>query len=407
MQNSYLEEVVAGTHQVEASLKPRAVANALSSAGPVSSRGAAIPIRTTGWWRWKTLVVPPNAFVIHTRRGVGKPLHCGLGISFRFNPYTDAFLVAPAAMQTIIVNANCICAERQGVMVQAYVQWVIDDFERAYQGLDLSDPLDPMRVTNVQLQQQAEATIKDTVATMSIDAVLSDKQPIIKELKRRLKEVSEGADGGGGLGIRIATIQIKEAVVSSAELWETLQRGFRAERAKEARLAELASQSVVRETETFESLKSERQTLEKMDAVRHLKSESEANAFDAQQAEISRRARLTAAQAEEKATCQRQVLMHEAELTRLEVQQAADAQRLKFDQEMEEERIRLAAYAERLKIDNGIGGEQLRSRLISQLPEIAKHMPKPDSLRIYQGTSENQMGTLISDVMEVFEKVAK
>jgi hypothetical protein len=34
-------------------------------------------------------------------------------------------------------------------------------------------------------------------------------------------------------------------------------------------------------------------------------------------------------------------------------------------------------------------------------------MPKPDSLRIYQGTSENQMGTLISDVMEVFEKVAK
>ena len=56
-------------------------------------------------------------------------------ILLRFNPFKDAFS-GLAAIQTIIVNANCVSAERQGVMVQAYVQWMIDDFTKAYQRLD-------------------------------------------------------------------------------------------------------------------------------------------------------------------------------------------------------------------------------------------------------------------------------
>ena len=51
----------------------------------------------------------------------------GLGTSFRFDAYTDSFLLIPAAVQTIVINANCICSELQGVLVQAYVQWVVDD----------------------------------------------------------------------------------------------------------------------------------------------------------------------------------------------------------------------------------------------------------------------------------------
>src|SRR3954469_11214130 len=104
-----------------------------------------------------------------------------------------------------------------------------------------------MRVVNVQLREQAEAAIKDKVATMGIDEVLSDKQPIIAELTHRLRWVAEGADrtaggggggdpmservggtgaGGGGLGLKIVTVQIKEAVVSSTRLWENLQKPF-------------------------------------------------------------------------------------------------------------------------------------------------------------------------------------
>ena len=73
-----------------------------------------------------------------------------------------------------------------------------------------------MRIVNVQLREQAEAAIKDKVATMAIDDILSDKQPIIEELTARLRAVAEGA------GLRIITVQIKEAVVSSRAVWESL-----------------------------------------------------------------------------------------------------------------------------------------------------------------------------------------
>jgi hypothetical protein len=255
LRNDYLEQVVRQKSQLENDLKARrgpmvynaAPAGAGRAARPTTSRsrsstapggavgGSAVDVRVSGFWRWKNVVVPPNAYVVHTRRGHEEPLHLGLGVSFRFNPATDSFLVVPSAMQTIIINANCICRERQGVLVQGYVQWIIQDFKTAYRKLDFSDVVDPMRVVNVQLREQAEAAIKDTVATMSIEDVLSDKQPIIKELTTRLRHVAEGDGQDTGLGLRIVTVQIKEAVVSSPRVWEMLQRPFRAERSKEAR----------------------------------------------------------------------------------------------------------------------------------------------------------------------------
>src|SRR5262249_34063068 len=195
-----------------------------------------------GWWMWKTVLVPPNVYVVHTRRGHDQPLHIGLGISFRYNPFTDSFLVVPASVQTLFINARSICKERQGILVQAYVQWIVNDIAVACRKLDFSDPDDPMRIVNVQLREQAEAAIKDKVATMSIDDVLSDKQPIIVELTHRLRSVAEGShegDHSSGLGLKIVTVQIKEAVVSSKVLWENLQKPFRAERDRVARMAEL------------------------------------------------------------------------------------------------------------------------------------------------------------------------
>ena len=204
MDNEYLKQVQESTVIQEEDLKMGKSKLSPPSRSTVGVRASttAIDVKVSGFWKWRSVVVPPNALVVHTRRGQKKPLHCGLGLSFKFNPYTDAYLAVPAAMQTLIINANCICKERQGVMVQAYLQWVIDDFSLAYQKLDFSDPYDPMRVTNAQLRQQAEATVKDTVAGMGIDDVLADKQPIIEELTRRLREVAEGREGQGGLGLK-------------------------------------------------------------------------------------------------------------------------------------------------------------------------------------------------------------
>src|SRR5437870_1497670 len=128
--NTYLDQVVAQQEQLAQDLRvrraaaparPAAVAAAMPPPPPppgapaglaVADRGtAAVEVRVTGFGRWKTVVVPPNAFVVHTRRGRGDPLHVGLGISFRYNPATDSFLVVPGAMQTILISAYCICRE--------------------------------------------------------------------------------------------------------------------------------------------------------------------------------------------------------------------------------------------------------------------------------------------------------
>jgi flotillin len=313
MKNEYLEQVKAQQQRIEVDLKAqRAPAAAMAaepamagmprklrsqrqdeitgSAAIADNINQAVNVRIVGFWRWKTVIVPPNAYVVHTRRGHEQPLHLGLGVSFRFNPYTDSFLVVPSTMQTILINAYSICREMQGLLVQGYVQWIIADFATAYKKLDFTDAIDPMRVVNVQLREQAEAAIKDKVATMGIDDVLSDKQPIIEELTARLREVAEGEGSSDkGLGLRIVTVQIKEAVVSSARLWENLQKPFRAERARVARLAELKAESVIKAQELEHEKTRATAQLESESEIAALRALKDAVTFDREQGEKTRR----------------------------------------------------------------------------------------------------------------------
>ncbi|MFI7671037.1 SPFH domain-containing protein [Nocardia sp. NPDC049526] len=275
-----------------------AIAKRAEQIGPAphGSGPGPVEVRVTGFWRWQTVLVPPNAFVVHTRRGRGEPLHIGLGVSFRFNPATDSYLVVPGAMQTILINAYCICNELQGVLVQGYVQWIIEDFATAYRKLDFSDAEDPMRLVNIQLREQAEAAIKDKVSTMGVRDVLSDKQPIIEELTARLRAVAEGsadrnAEAGSdrGLGLRIVTVQIKEAVVSSSTLWENLQKPYRSEQNQIARLAELAAQEVLSARGTEANRVAEERRIENERELAELRARNEAAQFDRETAERLRR----------------------------------------------------------------------------------------------------------------------
>src|SRR5262249_50755345 len=173
-----------------------------------------------------------------------------------------------------------------------YVQWVVADVHTAYRKLDFSDPHDPMRIVNVQLREQAEAAIKDKVAMMRIDDILSDKEPIIEELTHRLRAVAEGGREGdptAGLGLKIVTVQIKEAVVSSTRLWENLQKPFRAERERRARLAELDSQQQVAQRETANQMERETAALENQRRLAELRANEERERYDREQAERERR----------------------------------------------------------------------------------------------------------------------
>src|SRR5947209_61165 len=431
IENDYLNQVVQEQAAVEGELKrvrrarPAAGADFEHADSIVAMPAKSEPVRgadyrITGFWRWKTVVVQPNVYVVHTRRGHAEPLHVGMGISFRYNPATDAFLVVPAVVQTLLINARCVCAERQGILVQAYVQWIVDDIDTAYRKLDFSDPEDPMRVVNIQLREQAEAAIKDKVATMSIDDVLSDKQPIIKELTHRLRTVAEGdreEDPASGLGLKIVTVQIKEAVVSSTQLWQNLQKPFRAEREKLARLAELEAAQQIALQEQLNRQKRETDELGIQRQLEELRFTGQREHYDREQTERARRHEVE--QEEERRAIAGRTLterarreadlelaLHQLDIDRRRVAEELEAVRREIDLDRaraERDRLRAATSVEvedvtheararreerelglfklRRAAENDLSPPHVQAQLIARLPEIAAALPRPEELR--------------------------
>ncbi|MER6809239.1 SPFH domain-containing protein [Spirillospora sp. NPDC000708] len=444
--NTYLEKVVAQQAVLEDGLRSRRTAppppGAAPPPGPLAKRdralGAApaaspehaeagpVEVRVKGFWRWKNVLVPPNAFVVHTRRGRAEPLHIGLGVSFRFNPSTDSFLVVPGATQTILINAYCICSELQGVLVQGYVQWIIQDFATAYRKLDFGDAQDPMRVVNLQLREQAEAAIKDKVSSMGVRDVLSDKQPIIEELTARLRAVAEGEDHSDrGLGLRIVTVQIKEAVVSSSRLWENLQKPYRAEQGRIARLAELEAEEAVAQREMAAERVKETQRLEHERELAELRSRNEAQRFDTEAAEKQRRTRREHDDAREVAELETETTRHalrmererhaeEAETGRLRIERDHELNRLRVEGELVIQETRARSQHEtallglerdraRAAMDNEQTPAAIQARLIARLPDILERLPKPDELRTVtvNGADQTSLAGLLTQLAAV------
>jgi flotillin len=463
-ENVYLEQVRQHQKKVDRELRRQVPARRKRGLGLPGSpapppegedgepTGRAVDYRITGLWRWRTVVVPPNVYVVHTRRGHKQPRTIGLGVSFRFDPVTDAFLIIPAAVQTILINANCICIERQGILVQAYVQWIIEDIETAYRKLDFSDPEDPMRLVNIQLSEQAEAAIKDKVATMSIDEVLSDKQPIIEELTHRLRMVAEGnreGDGSSGLGLKIVTVQIKEAVVSSTRLWQNLQIPFRTEREKLARLAELESREKVAARELEGRTARETAELEAEGELAKLRAAKEQARYDMERAEKVRRHRLEQ-QAEQQAIAERNATAKARKEAELElVLQGLEMEKRRIEQEIEKVRTQvaldevqaeqnraqvvselelkelrdkadvarseqeLALLKTRREIENDLSESYIQAQLIASLPEIAERLPAPQELRTTLISSDGKEGAMtpllsfLASTLSLFENVLK
>jgi flotillin len=373
-------------HYLQESLKKQAEVEALfvSSSSPASfapaqmrARGGqpsyidqnAFQPKITGFYRWRKVIVPPNVFVVHTRLGKKEPLNCGLGISFNYNPYTDTFLIVPAAMQTILINANCICKEKQGVVVQAYIQWSIEDFSKAYLKLDFSNKQAPMNLVNTQLKEQAEASIKDAVATMGIEDILTDKQPIIQSLTQRLRQVANGEDNDG-LGIRIVTVQIKEAIVSSPKLWDALQRPFRAEREKIAQMAEIEHQNTVHRKK--EDIKREQE---------ELKLKRELEEFEAAQKGKLRRVQ---AEAENAALAQAQnmeALKIEFAMKELKAKLEVELKKLDLEKKQIEQQLEIANKKALLEIETQKSESVRKSELYALLPNILASLPQLKELK--------------------------
>src|SRR5262245_47912506 len=333
-----------------------------------------VRVRETGFWPFKRIIVPPNVYVVHTRIGRREPVTLGLGLSFRYNAPTDAYLIVPAAMQTIGIVANCISAEKQGINLLAYVQWQINDFAVAYRKLDFSDQRDPLGIVNAQLREQAEAAIKDKIATMSVEEVLTDKQPIIEELTSRLKTVAEGRGQGDqasdeGLGIKIVTVQIKEALVSSQRLWEDLQAPFRHEQEKTARISYLQMQDDIRQKELETRQQAETSEAESLVAIERIKQNKQTEAVDVRLNEEGQRFTKEQESVRQKLQLQEQTTLIQRESDQRLRQQAARA-----EQELKLEALRAtqAEAIERARLDTEASARQKTLRIEEALHDLAE-----------------------------------
>jgi flotillin len=435
------------------------VINNLKTSEDLQLEKESIKVKITGMI-WKKVIVPPNVYVVQTRIHRKEPVTIGLGISFRYNPATDSFLIVPAAMQTIGVVANCISREKQGINILAYVQWQIEDFSIAYKKLDFSDSRDPLAIVNAQLREQAEAAIKDKISTMSVEDVLTDKVLIMEELTKRLKIVAEGqSDGLGnkqeGLGIKIITVQIREALVSSETLWEYLQSPFRNEQYKKSNVSYIQMQDDVnkkelearkeketREAQTnteLEIIKQKKQTeLIEMklreDSIRY---EKEQNAIreklekeeeyilnkKASDERISKKEseiKLLQMEAqrvlnEKEFELKTSLQQREHELEKLKLEADLLKEKLLKEQElfMENERNKISLQYEeeyakisRMKqeIANIVTDNSIMKGLVEKLPEIARNMPKANEMKIFHnGEGDPMIDNLILFINKIIE----
>jgi hypothetical protein len=261
---------------------------------------------------------------------------------------------------------------------------------------------------------------------MSVGDVLSDKQPIIEELTARLRAVAEGeGDSEQGLGLRIVTVQIKEAVVSSSRLWENLQKPYRSEQERIARVAELDANDVVRQRELEASNLSQTQQIEAARQLEQLRARNEALTFDREAAEAVRRAEREQEDSRALAVMQNETTRHALALERERAADEAEIGRLRLEREYELKRLGLEGElamaasraqsahehdlldVERERLRSAVANDQspaaVQARLVELLPEIVAKLPKPTELRAVTigGNDSTTVAGLVAELAAV------
>jgi flotillin len=246
-----------------------------------------------------------------------------------------------------------------------------------------------------------------------------------------LRGVAESSgEGSGGLGLKIVTVQIKEAVVSSTRLWENLQKPFRADREKIARLAELQSRQEIAARELANRQATETAEIETARQLAELRARQRREEYDREQAEAARRYQLErdaerarrladeelALQqheleakrvARELETVERQLSLEKAQAQLEKAKAVAGIERgdLEHQARVGREGRDVELLGKRRAVENELSEAHVRAQLIARLPEIAQAMPKPDELWSVSvnGDGASALTGLVAQLMGVIE----
>jgi regulator of protease activity HflC (stomatin/prohibitin superfamily) len=214
--------------------------------------------------------INPDEFVIHYGRG-GKIKHSGRGVSFFCWP-GETYIAVPSTIRDVNYCADQITLEKQGVRVQGFLAYRIDDFELAYQTLDLRsrsarvlmsaeksieatdystrtseticklDPNDPLAKTDLILRRLAESVVRHEVSNKTVDQMIGERESVIDSMKEQI------APTVAKWGLVVETIEFTEVWIRSKALFQDMQAEYRNEIRKKAEQSTSETERLITET---------------------------------------------------------------------------------------------------------------------------------------------------------------
>ncbi len=173
-------------------------------------------------------VFDSSNFVLHFRRG--KLKNKSYGGSFFLLPIFDKYVVLSTAIQQVEIHAQekVITRENQPVIVNGLLVWRIVDPEAAYRAIGSQYGRNAMLGLNKTLEQIVESIIRTTVAKLTIDEVLRERQIIVEAITKELFSVVSD------WGISIETVEVVQVELTNSALFQHLQAKFEQEARRKA-----------------------------------------------------------------------------------------------------------------------------------------------------------------------------
>lgn len=180
----------------------------------------------------------PAEYLVIFRRGA--PRLAGRGATAFCVPLLDKAVLVPSTAHQLEFSADQITAENQGIQVDGFAIWRIEDPVKACTAFPFHAE-DPIEQIHQMLRSLVESAIRHQIAKMTIEDALRKRGSIILALKQETDYVTSG------WGISLDTIEIRTVKILSKQLFENLQARFRETARLEAETAELETSRKISE----------------------------------------------------------------------------------------------------------------------------------------------------------------
>lgn len=316
----------------------------------------------------------PSEYLIFYRRGKLMERRSGQGARAFKWPW-DTVAIVPTTLKEVIFQANQITVDNVDVRLRGIVLYRICDPLRIYKLINFSYRQAAEAKLARMIADMCRSTAKWLVANMNVEECLRRrKEEIAQALKKEVASVVS-RDGPKGWGLEIITIDIQDIYIQDEELFSALQAKFKAEKDREAKLAQLEmSRDVEKRTiSTQRELEEERhnQAMEKARmsanfqlAEIEMKTKNDEEQFKLDRFRVEQNEQIEVFKVKQEQS--RELVRKEAERERAVIQ--AESQRI-----MNEEEVR--ALKERLSVENNAGPASMERLFFTEaLPHLAKVM---------------------------------